>query len=96
MTLEHKCIGRYRLSEKSEKATMDWLSKSTIANNQSNIQSLKDLILGMYGNNGHYTSPEESVLIEKLRNNEEAVDIVLVTIFRWFGSAVGQDSLKEL
>jgi|SRR5665811_335732 len=96
--IEEKCIGKNRLSEPNENATMRWLLGTDIANNRDNIQSIKDMILCMDTNDVNYghLSEDEKILVDKLKNNEEIVDIVIVTLFRWFGSTVGQYSLNEL
>ena len=38
----------------------------------------------------------EKKLVDKLRKNEEIVNIVLFTLFQWFGTSVGKDEIGRL
>ena len=97
--LKLKCIGRYRLDdEPDEVKTMNWLLKCSMANNQNNLQSLKQMILCMDLNHQNYEhlSESEKSLAMKVNQAEDAVEIVLTTIFRWLGTSVGQFEMNKL
>ncbi len=97
--LKLKCIGRYRLDdEQDEVKTMNWLLKCSMTNNQNNLQSLKQMILCMDLNHQNYghLSKSERLLAMKLNQAEDAVEITLITIFRWLGTHVGQFEMNKL
>ena len=98
--LKSKSIIAHKLEnilDKTELQTLSWLKEFDITNNRTNLDSLKELIF--FTNN--YSKKDilntgEIKLSNKLEKNEEIVDIVLATLFQWFGTSVGTYCLKKL
>ena len=97
--LIENCIGSHRLeSEPKEVKTMEWLLSNSISSNETNLDSIKNLILCMdrYGFHYKFLFHQDKILVDELLKNPKIVDIVLTTMFRWFGSQVGQFSIKQM
>lgn len=99
LELKKYCIGFERTKdEPTENKTMGWLNESNIAMPHPNLQAIKDLVMCMdisHQNYAHLTDADKKK-VELLLKNEKVIDIVLVTLFRWFGSSVGTYCLKEI
>ena len=99
MELNEHCIGFDRVKDNiSEQKTMDWLNKSHIAIPHTNLQAIKDLVLCMDISSPNYShlSESEKEKVQDLIKHEREVNTVLVTLFRWFGSHVGEYCLKTI
>ncbi len=62
------------------------------------LESIKSLILCM--DTGHdnyrYLPEKDKELVKKLLDNEEVVDIVLASVFQWFGTSCGLSDIRGL
>jgi hypothetical protein len=97
--LKEKTIGESRsVREPEEEFTSSYLVKNNITNFKTNLESIKEDILRMNTRGTNYTSlpNKEKELVKKLKEDEEIVDITLASVFRWFGSHVGNRQIKQL
>ena len=99
------CINIHRLrkgGDSRELVGLEYLESYTIrcgnTGSTSNIESLKDMLLCMDKTDTNFSHLEEDrkLLVRKLLENEDVVDIVLCTIFQWFGTNVGMCDIREL
>ena len=97
--LKEITINKHRLdTEPTEQKCIDWLNDDTMDSRKINLESLKEDILCMtrYRTNYDVIDDNTKQQVEKLCQNEEVVDIVLATIFQWFGSMVGNYNMNKL
>lgn len=64
----------------------------------SELERMKSLVLCMdTGHDNYKHLPEkEKKQVKKLLENEEVVDIVLASVFQWFGTSCGLSDIREL
>jgi len=99
LKLSEFCILFERTKErKSEEKTMEWLNKMVLAIPNTNLTAIKELLICMDKFSPNYGALEEKekLMVEELKKKKKVVNIVLVTLFKWFGSSVGLYCLKQL
>ena len=92
------CINSYRLQSEDDKDELLGINFLLGDISYVDINTIKDYILCMNLNHINYESLLESrkQLIKKLIKNEEIVNIVLFTVFQWFGTSVGKYEIGKL
>ena len=89
-----------RLSDNREQYPIRWLlePQGEINPYHSNLDMIKSGILCMdkYHQNFQYLSEEDKEKATKLTEHNDIVDIVLFTLFQWFGTNVGKKDIGEL
>lgn len=88
-----------RLDNNIEARGLEWLfSDRTVNGYPSGLDMIKDAILCMDKSHGNYQqlTDDKRPVVDKLLKNEDIVDIVIVTLFQWFGTNVGKNEIGEL
>lgn len=86
-----------RLDNDEENFCIDWLLQERY-NGNDRLEDIKDLVLCMnkeHSNYEHQTLYNKAI-IDMLHENEHLVNVILVTIFQWFGTGVGMSEVGEL
>ena len=94
-----KSINSERLDDKLEQYPVIWLLKKRDGTTtKTYLDMIKKYILCMDKDHFNYTSSpkENQKLSDLLQKNEKVVDIVLITVFQWFGSNVGIYKIRNL
>ena len=93
-------IGSDRLYDNREQYPVEWLLKDTSGSGYfTNLDRIKCAILYMdkqYNSGYQNLSEEDKLKVEKLIQNEDIVDMVLLTTFQWFGTNVGKYDVGKL
>ena len=93
-------INTGRLYDNQEQYPIEWLlkKKHICTGHESNLDMIKDAILCMNKNHSNYRdlSEEDKLKVEKLKQHDDVVDIVLLTTFQWFGTNVGKSDIGKL
>ncbi len=92
-------VNRNRLTDNREQYPIEYLFKPTLGSGYvDNLDLIKSSILMMYDYhpNRQDCTPKDLKNIKKLMKNEEIVDIVLVSLFQWFGTNVGRNNIGTL
>jgi len=93
-------INPKRLCDNREQYPVEWLLKDAKNTGYfTNLDRIKCAILYMDKNNhsNHQgLSEEDKAKVEKLIQYDDIVDIVLLTLFQWFGTNVGKNDIGKL
>jgi hypothetical protein len=92
-------INSNRLTDSIEQYPVEWLlNDRKLSGYDSKLEALKGNILCMDIGHGnyHYLRNDDKEKAIKLMEHSEIVDIVLLTIFQWFGTTVGKYEIGEL
>lgn len=92
-------VNKHRLDEKNvwENTSISYLLDNSISNGRgSNLDAIKKDVLHMFNYRSKDLTGNEIEMVKKLEANEEVVNIVLITVFQWFGSCVGIYEMKKL
>lgn len=93
-------ISSNRLTDNREQYPVEWLLKerSISWGYTSKLEMITDIILEMNKNHSNYQNAtnEDKPKIEKLIQNPEVVEIVVVSLFQWFGTNVGKSDIGTL
>ena len=88
------------LHDNREQYPVEWLLKerSISWGYTSKLEMITDILLQMNRNHPNYinTSPEDKIKVEKLIQNPEIVETVIVSLFQWFGTNVGKSDIGTL
>jgi len=93
------CLKPNRLiHDKREQLPLDYLSHSSLPRWLNRLDMIKATLLCMDKSHPNFESltSEKKLLVDKLLENEEVVDIVLCTIFQWFGTCVGSSDIGDI
>jgi len=94
------CINSHRLEhDKREQLGLEYLMDYRGASGyQTQLELIKEVLFCMNKNHYNYQRLHltKKKLVEKLIENEEVVDIVMCTLFQWFGTIVGSSDIKKL
>ena len=88
-----------RLDNNIEARPLEWLFSDRAVNGYpSGLDMIKNAILCMDKSHGNYhqLTDDKKPVVDKLLKNEDVVDIVIVTLFQWFGTNVGKNEIGEL
>lgn len=88
-----------RLDNNIEAYPLEWLFSDRKAYGYpSELDKIKNAILCMDKSHGnyHHLIDDKKPVVDKLLENEDVVDIVLVTLFQWFGTNVGKHEIGKL
>lgn len=99
--LKRNSINKHRLDvpmNEWELYSLKYLLKKESNKDQNLLGAIKNQILCMDVTSDNYqiiASPEK-LQADILRDNEKIVDIVLATLFQWFGTSVGSVEMQKL
>jgi len=93
-------VSSNRLTDNREQYPVEWLlvDRSIALGYTSKLEMITDMILQMNKNHPNYqnTTPEDKIKIERLIQNQDVVEMVIVSLFQWFGSNVGKSDVGRL
>lgn len=93
-------VSSNRLTDNREQYPVEWLLKKRhiSCDYTSKLKMLTDIVLEMNKNHHNYqnSTPQDKIKIEKLIQNREIVEIVIVSLFQWFGTNIGKSDIGEL
>jgi hypothetical protein len=93
-------VSSNRLNDNREQYPVEWLLKERDIcwGYSSKLEMITDIILQMNKNHANYqnATTEDKEKIEKLIQYPEIVDIVIVSLFQWFGTNVGKSDIGKL
>ena len=96
---EKLCMSPGRLDDNIERFPVKWLLSDRILNGYpSGLDMIKDAILCMDKGHGNYQTltDDKKAMVDELLKNENVVDVVIMTLFQWFGTSVGKSDVGTL
>jgi len=96
---EKLCMSPGRLDDNIERFPVEWLlSNRTVNGYPSGLDMIKDAILCMDTEHGNYQTltEDKKAMVNELLKNENVVDVVIMTLFQWFGTSVGKSDIGTL
>ena len=92
-------VNAHRLKfDNREQYPIEWLLNVQGMTYSSNLDMIKRAVLCMDVTHANYFSlpDEDKKKADKLMESEDVVNMVLVTLFQWFGTNVGKDDIGKL